>query len=127
MSESIRSYRDLKVWQLAMEIAELAYDMTRPFPTEEKYGIVSQIRRAATSVPAKIAEGHGRASTKDYLRFLSIAIGSLCELETFLELSVRLKSVNGKSIEKLLGLISAEGRMIRGLQKSLRAKLRESR
>jgi four helix bundle protein len=87
MGDEIRSHHDLKVWQLGMDIAEKVYSLTRQFPREELYGLTSQLRRAASSIPANIAEGNGRSSTKDYLRFLSIAVGSLCEVETFLLLA----------------------------------------
>src|SRR5262245_44142364 len=86
----IRNYRDLTVWQLGMDIAVRVYEATRNFPTDEKFGLTSQLRRAAASVPANIAEGHARATTKDYLRHVSIAIGSLAETATFIELAGRL-------------------------------------
>jgi hypothetical protein len=70
----IRSHRDLNVWRLGMEIAERIYALTQSFPNEEKFGITNQLRRAAASVPANVAEGNGRDSTKEYLRFLSIAL-----------------------------------------------------
>jgi four helix bundle protein len=75
-SKPIRSYRDLKVWQLGMETAERVYDLSRVLPRDELYGLTSQLRRAAVSIPANIAEGHASAFTKEYLRHLSIAVGS---------------------------------------------------
>jgi four helix bundle protein len=119
----IKSHRDLSVWQLGMEIAEALYALTCNFPKEEMYGITSQIRRAAASIPANIAEGNARDSTKDNLRFLAIAIGSLAEVETFLELAVRLQYCKLAQTEPLLEKISQERRMLRGLQRSLRSKL----
>ena len=86
---SIRSYRDLQVWQKAMDLAKQCYQATRTFPSEERFGLTSQIRRAVVSVPSNIAEGHGRAHTKEYLNHLSMAKGSLVELETLLLLSQR--------------------------------------
>jgi four helix bundle protein len=86
----IRNYRDLSVWQLGMDIAVRVYEATRDFPSDEKFGLTSQLRRAAASVPANIAEGHARSTTKDYLRYVSIAIGSLAETATFIELAGRL-------------------------------------
>ncbi|MEP7233814.1 MAG: four helix bundle protein [Ignavibacteriota bacterium] len=77
--EKIRSYRDLHVWKKSMELVKQIYVLTRQFPPEEKYGLKSQIQRATVSVPANIAEGHGRSHLGDYLRFLSIAKGSLSE------------------------------------------------
>jgi four helix bundle protein len=123
MGSDIRSHRDLKIWQLGMEIAERCYETTRRFPREEIYGLTAQIRRAASSVPANIAEGNGRGTTKEYLRFLSIAQGSLCELETFLELSQRLNYLEQGPCDTLRQLLAEEGRMIRGLQRTLRSKL----
>lgn len=73
----IQSHRDLTVWQLGMEIAESVYELTRVFPKEETYGLTSQLRRAIVSVPANIAEGNARSSTKEYLHLLSIAVASL--------------------------------------------------
>jgi four helix bundle protein len=81
---TIRSYRDLEVWQLAMRLAHLGYDCTNLFPQIERYVLVPQVRRAALSVPANIAEGRGREHTGDFLNFLSTARGSLQELETYL-------------------------------------------
>jgi four helix bundle protein len=123
MGSDIRSHHDLKVWQQGMDIAEHVYALTHEFPREELYGLTSQLRRAASSIPANVAEGNGRASIKDYLRFLSIAVGSLCEVETFLMLAVRLRYVSANSIEPLIGLLAEEGRMLRGLQKSLSEKI----
>lgn len=90
----IRSYRDLVVWQRAMELAECCYRVTAMLPQNELYGLSSQIRRSAVSVPANIAEEHGRLHRKDYLRYLSIARGSLSELQTLLALSSRLHPID---------------------------------
>lgn len=125
-SNRIQSHRDLKVWQLGMTIAEHVYGLTQRFPSEERFGLTSQLRRAASSVPANIAEGNARDSTKDYLRFLSIAVASLAEVETFLELGVRLKFGDRNQIAAVESLIAEERRMLRGLQRSLRAKLPKS-
>ena len=120
---AIRSHRDLNVWQLGMEIAEQVYALTQSFPSEEKFGITNQLRRAAASVPANIAEGNGRDSTKEYLRFLSIAVGSLAEIETFLELATRLHFGDLEKANQLMELIGEERRMLCGLQRSLRKRL----
>jgi four helix bundle protein len=120
--DSINSYRDLKVWQLGMEIAERVYHLTAKFPVDERFGLTSQLRRAAVSVPANIAEGHARAFTKEYLRHLSIAVGSLAEVETYLELSVRLRIGAPTMVNELRGLADEERRMLRGLQRVLRSK-----
>lgn len=120
---TIRSHRDLTVWQKGMDIAEKVYNLTNDFPKHEVYGLTSQIRRAAVSVPANIAEGNARNSTKDYLRFLSIAIGSLAEVETYIELSRRLAYRTPTQVAPLVEMIGEERRMLRGLQCSLDAKL----
>lgn|SRR5690606_21902823 len=108
---------------MGMEIAEAAYSLTQRFPKENICGITSQLRRAAASVLANIAEGSGRDFTKDYLRFLAVALGSLAEVETFLELAVRLKYCQNDQTDPLLDKISQQRRMLRGLQRSPRAKL----
>jgi four helix bundle protein len=121
--QQIHSHRDLKVWQLGMEIAERIYHVTRQLPDEERFGLTSQLRRAAVSVPANIAEGNASASTKEYLQHLSIAIGSLAEVETFMELVLRLGYIQPKIVNELSDLLAEQRRMLRGLQRSLRAKL----
>ena len=120
---NVRSYRDLKVWQLAMQLTERGYRMTDGFPARETYGLTSQIRRAAVSVPSNIAEGHARDSTKEYLRFLSVAQGSLAELETQVELSRRLGFTTEPDTMDVLNKSAEVGRMLAGLQKSLMTKL----
>lgn len=122
-ANKISGYRDLKVWHLGIDIAEHVYQLTSHFPKEEQYGLTSQLRRAAVSVPANIAEGHARAFTKDYIRFLAVSVGSLAEIETFLELSTRLGYSRPESVRELNELIGEERRMLRGLQRSLRSKL----
>jgi four helix bundle protein len=87
----VRSFRDLLVWQRGMELAELVYGVTASFPADERWGLVLQLRRAAVSVPSNIAEGFGRQSRPDYLRFLRTARGSLGEVETQIELAARLR------------------------------------
>lgn len=119
----IQSHRDLKVWQLGMQIAEDMYALTRSFPADERFGLTSQLRRAAVSVPANIAEGNGRGTTREYLRSLSIAVGSLAEVETYLDLAERLAFAEKSSATRLRETLAEERRMLRGLQRSLRAKL----
>ena len=98
---NIRSYRDLKVWQQAMEVIPDVYESIRKLPKEENYALADQIRRAAVSIPANIAEGHARAHRKEYLQFLSIARGSLAELATLLEIAHRLGYLPVNSHEAL--------------------------
>ena len=119
----IRSYKDLQVWQRGMDLTTLVYRLSARLPSDERFGLVSQMRRAAVSVPANIAEGHQRSSTKDYLRFLSIAVGSLAELETLIELTSRLYSNQATSIEELVGQADELGKMLRSLQQRLEEKL----
>jgi four helix bundle protein len=119
-NSGIKGFRDLKVWQLGMEIVEGVYRLTNVFPKDELYALTNQVRRAAVSVPANIAEGHARAFTKEYLRHISIAVGSLAEVETYLELSVRLKYCEQSTINNLQALVDEERRMLRGLQRALR-------
>jgi four helix bundle protein len=129
MTESggIRSHRDLTVWQLGMDIAVRVYQLSQSFPNHELYGLTSQIRRAAASIPANIAEGNARYSTKEYLHHLSVVVGSLAEVETFLELAARLNIGHRQEIDSLTGMLGEERRMLRGLQRSLRAKLDQTR
>jgi four helix bundle protein len=119
----VKSYKDLMVWQRAMDLTSLVYRLCAELPADEKYGLVSQARRAAVSVPANIAEGHQRASTKDYLRFLSIASGSLAELETLIELASRLYSLPSTSLRELVQQADELGKMLRSLQQRLETKL----
>ncbi|MFB3922081.1 MAG: four helix bundle protein [Terriglobia bacterium] len=117
----IQSYRDLKVWQQAIDLAEACYHLTRRFPREEIYGLTSQIRRAAVSIPANIAEGNGRDTRREYIQFLRIAQGSLKELETHLILCTRIGLVASAAKEKTLGQCEDIGKMLRALIRSLEA------
>ena len=118
--ERVRSYRDLKVWQAGMNLAEQAYRLTRLFPRDELFGLTSQIRRAAASIPANIAEGWGRAGTAEYIRFLQIAQGSLKELETHLLLSERVQLTKAEQTQPMLQTTDELGRMIHSLLGSLK-------
>ncbi len=119
----VKSYRDLAVWQLGMRITEVIYGLSKAFPSDERFGLTSQLRRAAASIPANIAEGHARSSTKDFLRHLSITVGSPAEVTTFLELAERLEYVQHEQTGELLDLCQEERRMLRGLQASLRRRI----
>ena len=120
MPGKVKSYRDLEVWQKAMELAVEAYRLTEPFPAHEQYGLRAQIHRAAVSVPSNVAEGHGRAITREYLHHLAIAHGSLMELETQVELSVRLGFVKRPVADGVLSQAAECGRMLHGLMRRLR-------
>ncbi|MGV3492627.1 MAG: four helix bundle protein [Ramlibacter sp.] len=123
----VKSYKDLVVWQKAMDMTSLVYRVTAELPADERFGLISQARRAAVSVPANLAEGHRRSSTKDYLRFVSIAAGSLAELETLVELAVRLYSIQSSFLEELVSSQEEVGRMIRGLQQRLEERVTSPR
>ena len=113
------SYRDLRVWQDAMALAEASFLLTRSFPKEELFGMSAQIRRAAASIPANIAEGNGREQTRTYIQFLRMAQGSLKELETHLLLSERLQLAGSARISEILSDCDGLGRMLRALIRSL--------
>ena len=115
----IRSYRELKIWQRSMDLTVQTYELTRRFPSEEKYGLSSQMRRAAASAPANIAEGQARRSKKEFLQMLSIARGSLAELETFVTLSERLGLIRRETSNSLLEDCAEINRMMNGLMRSL--------
>ena len=115
----IRDFKDLLIWQKGILIAEQCYLLTQSFPKEEIYGITSQIRRASVSIPANIAEGYGRNSKGDYIRFLNIAKGSVNELETHLILSTKLKFCDRKNVEPIINLLHEEVKMIISLIKKL--------
>ncbi|HVL42335.1 MAG TPA: four helix bundle protein [Brevundimonas sp.] len=114
MSE-VRSYRDLLVWQRAMDLAAATYELTRAYPRDELFGLTSQSRRAAVSIAANIAEGYGRASRRTYSHFLRIAQGSLKELETHLILAERVGATSQGSTETILEKADELGRMLRSL------------
>jgi len=121
-SSKIESYRDLKVWQEAMNIAVYCYEITKEYPSEERYGMTSQIRRAATSIPANIAEGYGREYTAEYIQFLRIAQGSLKELETHLLLSIRVNLTTAEKVNSILKKTEEVGKMLRALIRALQNK-----
>ncbi|MHC5674404.1 four helix bundle protein [Nostoc sp.] len=118
MSE-INDFKDLNIWQKGIDIAEKCYFLTKLFPKDELYGMVQQIRRSAASIPANIAEGYGRRSTAEYIRFLNIAQGSLNELETHIILSQRVGLCSQTDIESIILLLREESRMIIALIKKL--------
>jgi four helix bundle protein len=117
--ERIDSYRDLRVWKEAMDLAVQCYEAPKAFPREEMFGLVTQIRRAASSVPANIAEGYGRESTGSYAHFLRTAQGSLKELETHLLLATRVGLMPEAKSEPLIQHSDVVGRMLRGLIRSI--------
>ncbi|HWQ56145.1 MAG TPA: four helix bundle protein [Bryobacteraceae bacterium] len=117
-------FRELRVWQQAMDMVEMIYRVTRGFPKEETYGLVSQMRRAAVSVPANIAEGNCRAHIREYLNFLSVAQGSVAELETHAEIAGRLKYASAEDLAAAAAQISSIGRQLRALRQAMNEKSR---
>jgi len=118
----LKNYKELKVWQKSYQLCLEVYRITRGFPAEEKYGLTSQIRRAAVSVPSNIAEGYGRKTTREYVRSLYLAYGSNCELETQILLSNDLGYMKAQEKEKLQENIEEVERMLKALIKSLENK-----
>ena len=114
-----KGFRDLRVWQCGMELAEEVYRLTRGFPKEELYGLTNQLRRAAVSIPSNIAEGQGRGTDGQFLHMLSISYGSLRELETQVLLANRLGFLADGVCEPLLEQCSEVGRLLNGLMKSM--------
>ncbi|HEX29585.1 TPA: four helix bundle protein [Candidatus Poribacteria bacterium] len=125
--KGIESYRDLQVWQKAMNLVVAVYKVTQGFPQIEQYGLTAQSRRAAVSVPANIAEGHGRRHRAEYLNFLSVARGSLMELETHLMIAHRLNYLTDEMVDELLGQTAEIGRMLNGLMTALTRPQRQPR
>jgi four helix bundle protein len=116
----IASYRDVKVWRKGMDLVVACYRLTERLPRSELYGMVSQIRRAALSIPSNIAEGHGRSHTREYLRHLSFAKGSLMELETQLIAANRLEFLDESATNGVLSATAEIGRMLSGLSRRLK-------
>jgi four helix bundle protein len=119
---SINSYRDLECWRLGIDIAKQAYALSTTLPREELYGLSSQVRRSASAIPANIAEGHGRESTQDFIRFLRIAQGSVKELETHIIVAVEVGLLEASDATTIQGVCDREGRMLRALIRSLSEK-----
>jgi four helix bundle protein len=118
MPVAVRSYRDLVAWRKAMDTVELVYRASERFPTSEMYGLTSQIRRAAVSIPSNIAEGQGRRGTKDLLKCLFIAYGFLLEVETQTQISERLGYLSHDDCNRLLDATAEVGRLLNGLMNS---------
>ncbi|NLF58104.1 MAG: four helix bundle protein [Candidatus Hydrogenedens sp.] len=121
-----KSYRELQVWQKAVDMVVSVYEVTAEFPAQEKYGLASQTQRAAVSVPANIAEGYGRVHRGDYVHHLSIARGSLAELETHVTIAARLGFIQRDKALNLWNMTQETGRMLTSMILSLQGKKRES-
>ena len=115
----LRNYKELQVWQKSYQLCLAVYRQTNTFPSEERFGITSQIRRASVSIPSNIAEGYGRKGTKEYIQALYIAYGSVCELETQLLLSRDLGYIKAENAATLHDDIGDVERMLKGLITSL--------
>jgi four helix bundle protein len=118
----IKSYRDLRVWQSGMDLVVMVYEMSEKFPSKEIYGLTSQVRRAAVSVPSNIAEGHTRESTKEYLHHLSIAQASLAEVETQMEIAFRSNYCTQEELDRFLEHAASLGKQLYSLRNALQAK-----
>lgn len=116
---TIKSFRDLRVWQQGMELVEAVYLVSSSFPKDELYGLTSRIRRAAVSIPANIAEGHNREHRKEFLNYVSMAQASLAEVQTELEIAIRLKFVLAERAEPLLKNGTALAKQLYSLRNAL--------
>ena len=116
----IRNHRDLVVWQRAMDLVTEVYRLTDRFPADERYGLVQQVKRAVVSIPSNIAEGHGRDHLGDYLRHLSVANGSLMEVETQFGIAVRLGYLRAEDTGKFFEEAAEIGRLLAGLVRALK-------
>src|SRR5690606_14788354 len=116
---SVSHFRELEVWRLAMGLARDVYALTAGFPREERYGLSSQLQRAAVSIPSNIAEGNARASTRDYARFIAMACGSVAELQTQLTLSMELSLADPVGVESAMETAERVSKMLHKLHRSL--------
>jgi four helix bundle protein len=115
----IKSFRELDVWVLAIDLAVETYRLTQAFPRSELFGLTSQLRRSATSISSNLAEGHNRRSRRAYANHVAIALGSQAELDCLVELSVRLKYLLPNDTQMISGLLGRVGQMLHGLARSL--------
>lgn len=117
-----KHYKELQIWQKGMALAKLVYQLTKKFPDEEKFGLVSQMRRASVSVPSNIAEGQARQGTREFLQFLSHASGSLAEVETQVLLSVELGFCRQVDVEPVNACIAELQKMLAAIRQKLSEK-----
>ncbi|MCA9858554.1 MAG: four helix bundle protein [Thermomicrobiales bacterium] len=123
MSERVRNFRDLRVWQNSMDLSEEIYRLTWSFPERERFSLASQLQRAVVSIPSNIAEGHARGHSNDYVRFLSIARGSAGEVSTQLDLATRLGYVQQNRSRQLIAQIEDLTRQITALRTSIESRI----
>lgn len=119
MNQPVRSFKDLLVWQKSMRLVKLIYHLCCEFPDGERFGLTTQLQRAAVSIPANIAEGNSRGSRRDYARFVSISMGSLAETETYVLLAIELGFIDRDHALPSLELMDEIGRMLNTLRKRL--------
>ena len=117
-----RAHKNLDVWKKSMELAKLIYQITSQFPSSEQFGLISQMRRAAVSVPSNLAEGAARSVKKELLQFISVAQGSLSELDTQVELATELGFMEKKRFEDIIYAIKVVSKQLYGLSKAIRSK-----
>jgi four helix bundle protein len=121
----VRSFRDLDAWQVAMTLVEEVYAVTSRLPREEAFGLCSQLRRAAVSIPSNVAEGHQQGASRSHIRALTVALGSGAEVQTQLELLMRLGFVSKEGVLPIMRLASRTGQVLRGLQRSIKRRVKD--
>jgi four helix bundle protein len=119
VNAKLKSYKDLVIWRKSLTLVKLVYELTRSFPSDEKFGLISQMRRAAVSVPSNLAEGHARNTTGEFIQFISHAEGSLAELETQTILAMELDLCSARKAQPILDLIGEIQKMANALRRSL--------
>ena len=119
----INSFRDLRVWHVGMDLAEQVYGLTESFPRHEVFGLAGQAQRAGVSIPSNIAEGHARESTKEYPHHISMAQGSVAELQTQLELAKRLRYISGDQLAPAMDLATSLAKQLHALRNALQRRL----
>ncbi len=124
-NSNIRGYQELNVWQKGMILAKTIYQITNRYPSEEKFGLISQMRRAAVSIPSNLAEGQARHTTKEFIQFISLAEGSLAELHTQLLLSIDLNFIEQKEIGETLELMDELRKMLNSLRRKLMGRINQ--
>jgi len=117
----MKSHKDLDVWRLAVDLATDVYEVTKSFPKEEQYGMVVQMRRSAISIASNIAEGAARRGNKEFLQFIHIALGSVSELDTQLEIALRVNVTGSEALQRLQAAAVRVNQMLRGLARSIRS------
>jgi four helix bundle protein len=125
MEGAMKCYRDLVVWQHGIDLVAAVYKLSMSFPPAERYALCDQMHRAAVSIPANIAEGHARSSSKEFLHYLSISLGSLAELETHLTIAHRLAYLGDEQVGAIFNRTGVLGRSLRSLQKSMHNKVKQ--